>query len=480
MAYQHGVYVDEIPTSIIPSVTSDTVPVVFGTASVNLSPREKVAVNEPVLCYTYEEAVEAFGYSEDWNFTLNEFIYSHFALFGASPVVLVNVLDPETHKTSVTGQSATFEGDLVTIEEQRVMLKSVVVKSKDGATTYVEGADYSLDFDDNGNLVIQRIEGGQIEADADIAFDYDKIDPAMVTANDLIGGMDSNGNATGLELLNQVFPRFRIIPGMVLAPGYSDDPTVAAVMTAKAGNINSHFSCMALTDLPTDTLTHYTDAPAWTQNNGYTSERQINGYPLVSLGDKKFHISTQLAGIMCVADAENGGVPIASPSNKNLQADGMVLEDGTEMFLGPDQANYLNGNGIVTAQNFIDGWKAWGNRTGAYPAVTDPKDAFIPVRRMMDWIKNTIILTYWQRVDSSMNKRLIQTVTDSLNLWLNGLTAQGYLLGGRVEFNASDNSVTDLMDGIVRFHVYATPPGPAREIDFMLEYDAQYLSVLAV
>lgn len=34
------------------------------------------------------------------------------------------------------------------------------------------------------------------------------------------------------------------------------------------------------------------------------------------------------------------------------------------------------------------------------------------------------------------------------------------------------------MDGIARFHVYVTPPSPNREIDFILEYDASYLSTL--
>ncbi|NPV30561.1 MAG: phage tail sheath family protein, partial [Firmicutes bacterium] len=161
-----------------------------------------------------------------------------------------------------------------------------------------------------------------------------------------------------------------------------------------------------------------------------------------------------------------------------LQANGAVLADGTEIALGPDQAAYLNGQGIITALNFIGGWKAWGNRTGAYPAVTDPKDAFLPIRRMFDWIANTLVLTFWQKVDYPINRRLIDTVVDSVNIWLNGLAARGFILGGRVEFIQSENPDTDLMDGIVRFHVYVTPPAPAREIDFIVECDLQYLKFL--
>jgi hypothetical protein len=34
------------------------------------------------------------------------------------------------------------------------------------------------------------------------------------------------------------------------------------------------------------------------------------------------------------------------------------------------------------------------------------------------------------------------------------------------------------MDGKIKFHVYITPPSPAREIDFILEYDPDYLETL--
>ena len=74
-----------------------------------------------------------------------------------------------------------------------------------------------------------------------------------------------------------------------------------------------------------------------------------------------------------------------------------------------------------------------------------------------------------------MNRRLIDTVIDSANIWLNGLVGRGYLLGARVEMQESENPVTDLMAGIVRIHIYMTPPSPAQEIDFTLEYDASYV-----
>ncbi len=189
-------------------------------------------------------------------------------------------------------------------------------------------------------------------------------------------------------------------------------------------------------------------------------------------------MSTQLAGLMCKVDASYEGVPYVSPSNHNLQINGLVGKAGKEVILGIDQANYLNGQGIVTAINFSGGWKAWGNRTACYPSVTDPKDAFIPVKRMFYWIATTIVQTFWQKVDAPITRRLVDTVMDSINIWLNGLTASGYILGGRVEFLEEENPSTSIMDGNIKFHLYLTPPSPAREFDFVLEYDVEYLKAL--
>lgn len=480
MAYKHGVYVSEVPTSVIPPVEATAgLPVVFGTAPIHLA-TEPAPANKPILCYTYEEAVKQFGYSNDWGkYTLCEFIKSHFALFNVAPVVLVNVLDPIKHKKSVSGETITLVNDQAILANTGVLKESVVVKSQDGSTTYVAGTDYLLTFDDEDRAVINRLDTGSIPAAATLKVDYEHLDPSMVTASDIIGGVDiETGAYEGLELLNKVFPMFRMVPGMVLAPGWSQDPMVAAVMVAKASNINGHFKCIAITDLPTNEVTKYTDAPAWKENNNYTSSRQVVCWPKVKLGDEIYHLSTQLAGLICKTDAENDDLPYVSPSNKNLQANGAVLSDGTEVTLGPDQAAYLNGQGIITALNFIGGWKAWGNRTGAYPSITDPKDAFLPIRRMFDWIANTLVLTFWQKVDYPINRRLIDTIVDSANIWLNGLAARGFILGGRIEFIQSENPDTDLMDGIVRFRVYVTPPSPAREIDFIVEYDPQYLKTL--
>lgn len=477
MSYKHGVFITEQETAILPPrrVTA-TLPVAFGTAPVHMLASGSIGpVNEPQLVYTYQEAVGLFGSSTDWEkYTLCEFFSAFFGLYQMAPMVVINVFDPDVHKTAFPEGAASFDGDELQLDHAGIIDGSLVVKSSDGLTTYEIDTDYTV------NLVtglVSRVDTGSIAADADVLVSYDYGDPSLVDSDDIIGGIDAGtGAKTGLELLGEVFPRFRLVPGQVLAPGWSDDPAVAIAMAGKASSINNHFKAICLVDLPV-TVTKYSDAPSHKTTNNLTDEQMVVCWPKVKLGDDSYWLSSQMAGLICSVTADHEDVPYKSPSNERLQINAVVA-GSDELWLGPEEASYLNGQGIVTPLNFVGGWKAWGNRTGTYPGVTDPKDSFLPVRMMFNWIGNTLVLSWWQRIDFPITRRLIETVVDSNNIWLNGLASREFLLGGKVMFLEEENPDTDLIDGIIRFHVYLTPPSPAREIDFVLEYDPAELTGL--
>lgn len=296
-------------------------------------------------------------------------------------------------------------------------------------------------------------------------------DVTKVTAADIIGGYDADaGTSTGLELVSKVFPKFRVVPGQILAPGFSHDPAVGVVMDTKAGSINGIFSCIALCDIPDTTCTKYTDVPSWKETNNYTGKHTVCCWPKVKLGDRVYHMSSHLAGLIAQTDADYEGIPYVSPSNRRMSINGAIA-NGKPVHLELPQAEYLNGQGIVTVLNFDGGWKAFGNRTACYPSNTDPKDAFIPVRRFFCWHANTFVLTYFQKLDGPTTRRFIETIVDSENIRLNGFKQMEIILGGEILFNADENPTTDLIDGIVRFHTKMTPPVPAREIVNILEFD---------
>src|SRR4029077_20820650 len=151
------------------------------------------------------------------------------------------------------------------------------------------------------------------------------------------------------------------------------------------------------------------------------------------------------------------------------------LDTPVDLFFSKSNADMLNGQGIVSAINWIGGWKLWGNNTSVYPSESDPKDRWLAVRRMTDWVGNTIVLTIYQFVDRPGNRRLIDSIIDSLNIWLNSLVAAGNALGARVEFRHDENPVTELINGHYKFHVFAAYPIPAEWIEFLLEFDVSYL-----
>jgi len=343
---------------------------------------------------------------------------------------------------------------------------SVVVKN--GQNTLVLGTDYDLYFADEV-LTIEVLSGGSAYSATTLNVAFDEVTPASVTTNVVAGG---------IEAVDLCMSTIGLIPDLIVAPGYSDNTGVAAVMAAKAEAINGMFRAKALIDLSTaatggaDT---YDEVIALKNSNNFTDENEIVCWPLVKLSDKVFHLSTQLAGVIAATDAEYAA-PHVSPSNKGLQCDGLVTAAGGEVILSLEQANILNGGGVVTALNFMGGFKAWGNYTACYPTNQDVKDYFISVSRMVDFVGNTLIRTFWGKLDLPMNRRLIDTILDSCNIWLNGLTGSGYILGGRCEMIDAENPETNLMAGIIKLHVFVTPPSPMQELDFVIEYDPAYVT----
>lgn len=381
-SYKHGVYTKETPTSLIPTTeVLSAVPFVVGIAPVNMV--ETPSVNEPKLCYSYAEAVEYFGMETPtvkessgdlkvYDYSLSEFIYSTFNYYGNTPIVLVNVLDPTKHKKAADTVSITVDAKTgqATIAEFGILPKSLTITNPDGEpSNYTEGVDYITSFDDDGFLVIASLRDDEtdefkLKTGQALTVACEKLDPTMIETADIIGGVDVEGNKKGLELISDVYPKLRVIPTLILAPQWSTDPEVAAVMATKALAINGHFNAMALIDVNTSTCKKYSDVPNWKNQNNIVDANQILCWPKINMSGTMFSMSTALAGLIAKTDANYDGVPYASPSNKNFEATGLCLIDGSEVVFGNEEANYLNGEGIVTALNFIGGWKCWGNRTG--------------------------------------------------------------------------------------------------------------------
>ena len=477
MAYQHGVYTHEQATSMSAATNSTAgLQVVFGTAPI-YQLADLTGVTSPKLCSSYAEAVAALGYDTNFEaFTLNQSIKASFELFGVAPIVLVNVLDPNKaqHVTNVskpTEQTVTGGSFVISAEQEPVpyvLRATLTVSAQTSGDPLVAGTDYTVEYDEDG-LATVTLTSATAKALAKVYVTYKAIKltagKTAVTAAEIATAIS--------DKLREVYPRFGMTPGLLLAPGYSKDPNVAAVMQGACENINGVYSCECILDVDCGTsgAQTYDAVKQVKESKGLTSPHAYAYWPMAQVGNYRLSLSAIMGALTAATDAANGDVPSLSPSNKSLPGvTGLCLEDGTEVILDQAQANVVNSAGIGTVLN-LNGFKAWGNNTCAYPSTTDPKDRWIAVRRFFTWRSNSLIQTYFERVDSPANYRMIEAIVDAENVNGNAYVAAGACAAYQCEFRSDENPTTQILDGTIKFHLTLAPYNPAECIEFTLEFD---------
>lgn len=478
MAYKHGVYTSEVATSMVAPITGTAgLQVIVGTAPVNMLADPAAAVNTPLLANNYKEAVEAVGYVPDFEkYTLCECISAAFSVVGVGPMVLINVLDPAKHAAAMEETAIQVNDGVAVLEEVGVLLDKLTVTAEGQSLT--AGTDYTTTWNNDGTLNIVVLPTGAAGNATTLTVNGSKLDPAMVTAADIVGGVDAaTGKETGMEVIRQVYPLLGMTPGILLAPRHSMDATVAAALQAKTKSINSVFGAVCIVDIDsTETgAVKYTDVKTAKEGQAVSDPNAYAVWPFAKVGEVVYSGSAMAAALTAYTDAQNDDTPNVSPSNKTLAISGACLADGTEVVLDQEQANAVNSFGVATWLN-MNGFRLWGNNTAAYPGITDPKDRWFSVRRFMTWAANSFILTYFQKVDSPANKRLIEAIVDSENVRGNGFVARGVCARYEITFNEDENTTADLLDGRITFHQYITPFTPAEDIEDIIEFDPNALT----
>lgn len=471
---KHGVFVQEEATALTAPITgSCSIPVVVGTAPVNMVQNPEEVINTPILANSAAEAMAALGYVDDFeNYTLCQMMYATNNIYQVSPAVYINVLDPTKHKKALTETTATVSQMQAKISTKGIIPKGLVVKA--ASATLTAGTDYTTEFDTDGSLIVNLIEGGKGASATSITVSGNVLDPSMITKTDIIGAYNaSTGKESGLEVVRQVYPKLGVVPGLIVAPGWSQIPEVGIAMSAKAANINGVFKAVALVDLDTTKATKYTDCKKTKEDSGFTSAFCYPTWPCVKVGDYVFAMSAVVAALIAYTDASNDDVPSLSPSNEMLGVTGTCLADGTEVTLDQDQGSTVNTYGVATAIN-MNGWKLWGNYTGAFPSSEDAKDIWLAVRRMFNWHGNNFIQTYFEKVDDPMNHVLIESIIDSENIRCAAYAPDKWA-GAEMQYLASDNPITDTLAGKITFRQRIAPYTPAQEIDNILSYDTDML-----
>lgn len=417
----------------------------------------------PQVINSFDEARRIGGYSEKWRnedgtprWNLCQAAFSHFNIFGIRPAVFYNVYNPATHKEAVAETAYDVIEHTVTLDEDAIIDAELTVKAGE---TPVPDTNYDLSYD-GGKLIIELKPDTASYSAVTLNIAYNKAKPEAITQTEIVAAIEQIENCKSA---------LGIVPDIICIPGWSKLPAVAAAMAAKAGNIGGLYRARAVVDLDTAQAAEYSDVLLYKNTNGYTDEREIVCWPLYKVGGHKFDASTIISGLIAETDESNDGVPYESPSNKRLPITALVNEADEEINLTLQQADALSyTDGVVTAISF-DGWRSWGNYLG-------DAQHFICCERMSDFLCNRFVDMFFDYIDRPLSRPLIDAIVNAFNAFLAGLSHDGKLLGGEMEYVGDNNPQPDLLAGRFRLDSSHASPVPAQRIDVHMEFDPAILT----
>lgn len=476
MGYKHGTYQSETSSDISLPIVLDYGHFLVGMAPMNKVKKENRKVNELVRLGTYKEAIQYFGTTYDLDFSISQAIKVFFELYGVAPLYVVNILDINKHKTSMkTTNGLELSNGKVLIKNHKIITDTLAVK--ENTTSQIISDAITMWTDEGLEIYATPSNGNKID------IEYEEIDLSKVTKAQALGGYDNlTMKRTGLELLDEVYLKYSELPAFIDVPDFSGDSEVAAIMQTKAKNINGNmFEAVALINAPIDKP--YDQIPKWKDDNNVNGNDQAVLYGTLGLAGKKYIQSIQYAALSLSVDNENGGVPSQSTSNFSYKCDSLYWKNSSgsleDIILDKEQqANLLNKNGVVTAINF-KGWRCWGSETALNPMATDPKDKFIYGRRIMKYVGNELVISYFNQIDKKFSKKLAETITKSMNIRLNALVARGDLLSASVELSKEDNDVTNVINGDITWIIKLGIIPGLKSLEFKKKYDVDALTEFA-
>ena len=243
-SFLHGVEVIEVPNGPVPvTVVKSAVIGLVGTAPswAVASPSVAAGINTPTLVSSALDAASfgplARGYSIPYALAAIQ-------AQGAGQAIVVNVFDPSRHFTAIAATAFTFSTQGM-INLGHMGVSNVVVTSNPVGTTYASGTDYTLDAGNGTITIVPTGSGGHIAAGASVLIAFNYADPTKVVDADVVGAITS-GVYTGMQSFQTTYGTLGLFPKILIAPGYSQDATVATALNSMAIRIRA----MALVDSP--------------------------------------------------------------------------------------------------------------------------------------------------------------------------------------------------------------------------------------
>jgi phage tail sheath protein FI len=464
--YLHGIETTEIERGPRPiRVVKSAVIALVGTAPTG-------PLNELTLCLNDTHAAQ-FG-PHTTGYSIPEALQGIYD-FGAGTVLVVNVLDPAIHHSTVTAQLKQFADDNL-LQLDQGGLQQLQLMPTEGTDAYQQGTDFTVTL---ATGQVTRLASGSIPANAPIKVSYTFTDPAKVTAADIIGGIDEAGLRTGLKAFQDSYNRLGFFPKIFIAPGFSTLNAVTAELIVAATQVGG----VAYVDAPIGaTVQHVLTGrgPQGNINFNTSSDRvrlcypHVRVYDAASNGERLQPLSIRAAGLRAKIDNDHG-YWWSSSNQPLLGVIGLERPLTARIDDATSEVNLLNENGITTVFNaYGTGLRLWGNRTAAWPSVTHMRN-FENVRRTKDVVDESIRYSALQFVDQPITTALVTSLTESVNLFLRKLIGDGALVGGECWYDPARNPTTELEQGHALFNYKLTVPLPFERGTFETEITGDYL-----
>lgn len=474
MDYKHGISTTRDADISIEPIQAGRVQAVVGTAPVNLLEDPSSAVNKPILVGNRSDVKRLLGLCTDYEgYTLMQTTLASLQTIGVAPVVMINVLDPSnpSHVTAVAGEEYALTNGSVVVEVEGILLDTLVVSS--GGTVGTPDIDYVAAFDSVGYVKVAAVNGGAFDGKGTLTIAYTKLNPLGVADEDVIGGVTKDGIRTGIELVDEIYSRFGVVPDIISAPKYSKNAMVAAALEAKAELAGDLTNAIAVVDIESTTTTTPQDVKVAKDMLGCFSRWTVLCWPKVIMAGREIYASAAVAAMLQYVTVNNGNVP-TSPDNKSVPIDGVVLDGGKELHLTKQQVNnYLNAVGVVSFA-YLGGWKCWGNNTAAYPNKEEPSNRFIKCVMISNYLENRFKTEYLSMIGSDGSYKAIDSVVSNYNADLNALSPD-YLAGASVIFSKDENPISEILKGHFVFHTRYADWTPVESIDNRFTWDSKIL-----
>jgi len=273
-------------------------------------------------------------------------------------------------------------------------------------------------------------------------------DPTLVTAADMVGGIDVAGRPKGFDVAYACYNNFGFFPRRVIAPGFTGLSGVREKMLTVANKVRGH----AIYDLPPGmTKQQAIEARGVSGAFNTPSNRAVICYPQVTAldpvsgGNTLQPYSQHFAGVWNVAALQEG--PHRSPSNIAMpDVSGME----TDIYFAPgaydSDTDLLNEQGIVTLMTYYGaGIKTYGASSAAWPTLKDQM-SWLHGRAVADVLEDAILFYMLPYVDQWASPAIVDAVEERVRAYLHTKEpgGDGWLYGSSFAFDRTRNTAEQI------------------------------------